>query len=242
MIQVVFFRFLSAVYQCKGIHIYRLTINWTRVLCKGNILTPQAVSCAVDLSLAQLSAEQKEITRGLAVTCLKWSSHVLRVHMSVVDLCFRLCSLLQYLRTFTKLVETRDQRSFCCPVICCRRKWPHHGPTQRQTPQRKPLAVCHLAVTLLQQAAINIILLATSAKESVTKGHGNGRSFQVRMAIMWQDHSQRSFLQARSHAGSLYKALVFRMSAWAPWALQPFLWFILHPLTQGSGECGCHLY
>lgn len=149
--------------------------------------------------------------------------------MSVAGLCFRLCSLLQYLRTFTKLMETRDQRTFCFPVICCRRKWPHHGLTQRQTPQRKPLA-------LGQKAAMNIILLATSSKVM-----GMGGPFRAGWTQR-QDHSQQSLLQARSHAGSLYTVVVFRMPAWALGALQPFLWFILHPLTQGSGECGCHLY
>lgn len=44
----------------------------------------------------------------------------------------------------------------------------------------KPLVVCCLPVTLLQQTAMSIILLATSAKKSITKGDGEILSGQDR--------------------------------------------------------------
>lgn len=42
---------------------------------------------------------------------------------------------------------------------------------------------CPLPMTLWQQAALSIVLLSTSAKNSITKGDGNGRSLQVGMSI-----------------------------------------------------------
>lgn len=109
-------------------------------------------------------------------------------YTSVVGLCFRLCLLLLYLGTFTKLMETRDQRTFCFPVICCRRKWPHHGLTQRWTPHCSDTA-------------------ATGSNEYYIVGYlskriNNQRSWEWEIlsdqdGCTWQDHSKQSFLQAR---------------------------------------------
>lgn len=93
---------------------------------------------------------------------------------SVLD-CVHCCSIWELLQNSWK-PEIKEPSAFLSPA--CRRKWPHHGLRQRQTPQRSPPAV-----TLLQQSAINIIFLAASAKESIPKGHRNGRSFQIRTHV-----------------------------------------------------------
>lgn len=95
-------------------------------------------------------------------------------HVCVLD-CVHCCSIWELWQNSWK-PEIKELSAFLSPA--CRRKWPHHGLRQRQTPQRSPLAV-----TLLQQSAINIIFLAASAKESITKGHRNGRSFQIRTHV-----------------------------------------------------------
>lgn len=65
-------------------------------------------------------------------------------------------------------------------------------------------------------AAISIIMLATSAKESVTKGHGNGKILSGQDGH-YVTGSQSAVIPAgQKPHWKFIKVLVFRMSAWAP--------------------------
>ena len=77
------------------------------MFCAVTEPAPQAASCSVPSGLGQALLSGTGMARGLAVTCPRWSLAVLRVHWPVGGLWFRLCSLLQYLRTTTKPLETR---------------------------------------------------------------------------------------------------------------------------------------
>lgn len=96
------------------------------------------------------------------------------------------CSLPQYLRTITKLLENRipdiKESSDVLSSAAEEGDLTMDFHEDRNHRQEAPSG-CPLPVTLLQQAAVRIILLSTSAKNSITKGDGNGRSLQGRTSV-----------------------------------------------------------